>query len=386
MAKRSILLAGVPSATEAVLRAQFPDADVRQLSGSARITREGMAELKAYAAVVWLEGVPDAAFRLMRDLDAAGVRVVAVGGQKDADLILRAMREGAKEFVVAGDEDALVNALRHQGKPPRAAGLGRVHLVFPAKGGVGATTIATNLAGAFQARGGRTCLVDLNLRMGDVHAFLDLADGYSLSDLVRNMARTDRALLDATLLRHSSGVHVLAQSHRLDEAENVDAAAVSSLLAFLRQHYATVVVDGLRSFDEVSVAAIDESDHILLVVTQDVPAVRDARRCVELFRRLGCTDKLRLVVNRFQRSEIDREVISDTVGLPVAAPVANDYRAVARCVNRGRLLLEEAPRTSVTRDVEALVTLLTDEDVALSRAKPSLLKRILPMRPSHAVD
>ncbi len=211
------------------------------------------------------------------------------------------MREGAKEFVLAGDHEALSQALRDQVRPPRATGVGTIYAVFPAKGGVGATTVATNLAGALQARGERTCLVDLNLNMGDVLAFLDLAGGYSIADVIGNMGRLDRDLLDATLLRHGSGIHVLAQSHRIEESDRVDAESIAQLLQFLRHHYGAVVLDGLRSFDDVSVAAVDASDQIVLLVAQEVPAVRDARRCVGLFKRLGSEGKLKLVVNRYQK-------------------------------------------------------------------------------------
>ena len=147
---------------------------------------------------------------------------------------------------------------------------------------------------------------------------------------------------------------MLAQSHRIEESDRVDAEAIAQLLQFLRQHYGAVVLDGLRSFDDVSVAAVDASDQIvLLVVTQEVPAVRDARRCVGLFKRLGSEGKLKLVVNRYQKvNEINLAVIAETVGLPVAATIANDYPAVIRAVNKGVLLRDDGRRSPVARDIE----------------------------------
>jgi pilus assembly protein CpaE len=312
--------------------------------------------------------------------------VLVLGPAKDPDLILRAMREGAKEFALAADDEEIARALREQVKPPRVADAGRIYAVFPAKGGVGGTTLATNLAGVLQRGGERTCLVDLNLNMGDVLAFLDLPGGYSISDVIANMRRLDRGLLDSTLLRHSSGVNVLAQSHRLEESDRVEPALLSSVLAFLRQHFRATVLDGLRSFDDVSVAAVDASDLIVLVVTQEVPAVRDARRCVELFRRLGAREKLRLVVNRFRKEvEITPAVIAENVGLPVSATVANDYPAVIRAINRGQMLSEDSPRSPVTKDVEQLVGVLGHGAAAAQAGeKPSLLRRFFTARTSHA--
>lgn len=386
MGTSTILLSDVSAATEARLRRALSAAEFVPMPAG----RHSPEQLRALGgtAVVSLGESVEAGFKLVRTLAVAGIRVIVLGPRKDADLILQAMREGAKEFVLAGDDEALVRVLREQVRPPRASGVGMIYAVFPAKGGVGATTVSTNLAGALQARGERTCLVDLNLNMGDVLAFLDLAGGYSIVDVMNNMGRLDRDLLDATLLRHGSGIHVLAQSHRIEESDRVDAEAIGQLLQFLRHHYGAVVLDGLRSFDDVSVAAVDASDQIVLLVTQEVPAVRDARRCVGLFKRLGSEGKLKLVVNRYQKNnDINLSVIAETVGLPVAATVANDYPAVIRAVNKGVLVGDDATRSSVTRDLDDLVKLLGHRPAEEApREKRSLFQKLLMLRPSDATE
>lgn len=386
MGTGSILLADVPALTEVKLRTAMPSVEFTSLP-SGRHSPELLRSLGS-AAIVALAEDAESSYRLIRTLDAAGLRVIVIGPRKDADLILRAMREGAKEFVLAGDDESLKRVLRDHARPPRATGFGTIYAVFPAKGGVGATTVATNLAGTLQARGERTCLVDLNLNMGDVLAFLDLAGGYSIADVIGNMGRLDRELLDATLLRHDSGIHVLAQSHRIEESDRVDAEGIAQALQFLRQHYSAVVLDGLRSFDDVSVAAVDASDQIVLLVSQEVPAVRDAKRCVGLFKRLGSEGKLKLVVNRYQKvNEINLGVISETVGLPVAATIANDYPAVIRAVNKGVLLRDDASRGPVARDIDELVKVVGHpKGEAAPREKRSLFKKLLTLRTSDATE
>lgn len=378
----SVMLSGVRPQTEAMLRAAFPDLD---------FTTSGVGPSAPTAlAVVGLGGDVDAGFRMVRELAAGGASVLVLGPTKDADLILRAMRHGAKEFVLADDDEAIAHALREQARPLRGTDGGIVYALFPAKGGVGATTLATNLAGALQRAGERTCLVDLNLDMGDVLAFLDLPGGFSISDAVANMRRLDRELLESSVMRHpASGIHVLAQTHRIEESDRVSPAALGGVLSLLRQHYGAIVLDGLRSFDEVSLAAVDASSQILLVVTQEVPAVRDARRCVDLFRRLGAESKLKLIVNRFRSGhEINPEVVAETAGLPVAATIANDYPAVIRAVNRGQMLLDDAPRAPVTKDLEKLVRALghVRSDAAPAQEKRSLLQRFFTPRMSHATE
>jgi pilus assembly protein CpaE len=372
---RTILLADVPAVTESRLRASLPDAEFRPVSSHA--PRDRTREVGAGAAVVWLNGDPEPAFRLVHALDGAGVRVVVVGERKDADLILRAMRQGAKEFVVSSDDAALARALREQARPASAAASGVILATFGAKGGVGATTVATSVATALQARGERTCLVDLNLNMGDVLAFLDLPGGYSISDVMSNMKRLDRELLDASLLAHGSGVHVVAQSHRIEDSERVTPDGLSGVLHFLRQHYGAVVLDGIRNFDDLALAALDAADRILLLVTQEVPSVRDARRCAELLRRVGNDEKLLLVVNRYQKGQqIDVDVIAENVGVPVGATLSNDYASVMRAVNRGVTILDEAPRSPLSRDVRALAARVAAGAEESSGGKRSILKRL----------
>jgi pilus assembly protein CpaE len=305
-----------------------------------------------------------------------------IGPAKDPDLILRAMREGAREYLSQGEIDHLVATLREKLRPSAEAGQGTVVAVFPAKGGVGVTSIATNLAGALARSGDRVCLLDLDLTMGDALAFLDLSGGYSISDLLANMQRIDRALLDASVAHHRSGVYVLAQSEKMDEASRIDAASLSRLIQFLRQHYETIVLDGLRTFDDHAVAALDTCDHVLLVVSQEVPAVRSAQRCAAFLHRLGHDEaRVKLVVNRYSKAaEVKNDLIADTVGLPVSATIASDYPLLVRAINRGSLLVEEAPRSQLAKDIESLMALAGRE---LS-GKKSLLRRFFNPRAAHA--
>jgi pilus assembly protein CpaE len=175
-------------------------------------------------------------------------------------------------------------------------------------------------------------------------------------------------------------VHVLAQEERLEEAEHLDAAAVEKLIGFLRQHYGHLVLDGLRGFDERSLAALDAADRVVLVVTQEVPAVRNAQRCVELFRKLGYPDaKLAIVVNRcLKSSNITPEVIAETLGVPVTAAVANDFASASRAVQRGSTILDEAPRSALARDIATLARKLSGGDQ--DRRRPGMLRRMFARR------
>ena len=386
MERNTVLLAGVEPHVEAALRAALKDAAITVLPDMAP-GREELRALQARIAVVSVSASAseggEGPFRLVSALASAGAHVVVVGPDKDPDLILRAMREGAREYLTAGEVEKLVHVIREQARST-VAGLGSVVAVLPAKGGVGATSIATNLAGVCVRNGDRACLLDLDLAMGDALAFLDLSGGYAISDVIANMQRIDRGLLDASVLHHGSGVHVLSQTEKMQEAARIDPASISSLIRFLRQHYKTIVLDGLRTLDDHAVAALDACDHVLLLVTQEVPAVRRGQRCVSFLRQLGHDDaRVRLVVNRYSRAaEVKNELVADTIGLPISATIASDYPALIRSINRGSLLIEEAPRSQLAKEIEALGSLigyLPEPD-----DKPSLLKRFFGHKVVHA--
>ena len=106
--------------------------------------------------------------------------------------------------------------------------------------------------------------------------------------------------------------------------------------------------------------ALDGSQHVLMVLTQDVPAVRNGQRCLELFGRLGYDQtKVKLILNRYQKSsKITLDVVAETLRVPVSHAIANDFVSVIDAINRGLLLRDAAPRARLTQDIQALTTLV----------------------------
>jgi pilus assembly protein CpaE len=189
---------------------------------------------------------------------------------------------------------------------------------------------------------------------------MDVAGNYSITDVLQNMGRLDRELLESSMMRHPSGVNVLAQSGKMEEAEHIKGSDIANLLTFLRKHYNFVILDGVKGFDEVSLAALDGSQHVLMVLTQDVPAVRNGQRCLDLFNRLGYDQtKVKLILNRYQKSsKITLDVVADTLKVGVSHAIANDFVSVIDAINRGLLLKDAAPRAKLTQDIQGLVQLV----------------------------
>lgn len=322
-------------------------------------------ERRPALVILFMDHDREAVLALARQLATTGVPSVMASRDRDPETILLAMRSGARDFAyLDGPEDDVLRAVSAQRATPTPAQQrrGTVVAVFGCKGGSGATTIATNLAGVLLSADDhrRVAILDLDAQMGDVLVFLDLTASYSWTDLLRNLHRLDDELVHRSLTAHASGLRIVAHGGDLEEADVVDATAVTTTITFLRQHYDFVIVDGLRDFSEPALAALDAADRIALTMTQDVPALKNANRCLGVFRRLGYRpDKLKLIVNRYhKREKLDLDTIGDALGTTVDATIANDYQAVVRAINEGVLLEKSAPHAAVTEDVRALLPAL----------------------------
>lgn len=387
MQKTTVLIVGADPGIEANLRSALQG--MSQIVASAVRPEQVADEYRRVNPGVVLVAVSAQTpenFGYIYNVTAAGGVVIVVSQSKESDLILRAMRSGAREFVVDSDADELQMAVRAQAVSLKAPSDGSVITVFPAKGGVGATMVATNLAGALQRQGLRVCLLDLDFHLGDVVSFMDISGSYSISDVLSNLARLDRDLLDTSITKHSSGVAVLAQSGKMEESEHIAPADIGKLIAVLRQHYDRVIIDGVRGFDEVALAALDASQSLLMTLTQDVPAVRNAQRCLELFGRLGYDQtKVKVILNRYQKaSRITLDVISDTLHVPVAHTISNDFVAIIDAINRGVLLFDAAPRARLTLDIADLASIVNGGAAAAApQAKGGFLRGLLGRRTAN---
>jgi pilus assembly protein CpaE len=291
---------------------------------------------------------------------------IILSPKKDPDLILAALRAGVKEFICTDEGwEPLRRVIRSlavaksstNGEEAR----GRLVTVFGAAGGCGQTTISANLAGILAQDGTRpVLLLDLDLQLGAASVFLDLEVRYTISDVLDNIKRLDRQLLMGSLPRHRSGVYLLAQGDFIEQADDIKGESIAELLGFLKKHFDFVIVDGINGFNEVALAALDPADAILLLVSQDIPTLKNARRCLDLFSKLAYDPaKTKLVVNRFNKKhKITLEAIEDNLHHPVSEVIQSDYETISGAINRGLLLQSASPTARVTADLERLAPLV----------------------------
>jgi pilus assembly protein CpaE len=243
--------------------------------------------------------------------------------------------------------------------PPQT---GRIISIHGAKGGVGSTTIAVNLAVALRTMtGGRVALVDGNLYSGDIAVSLNIISRNSIADLLPHLRDLDKDVLDKASVIHRSGISVLLAPDDLESAEIVSGEAMQRILKSIRAYFDYIVVDTCSLPDQVTATALDNSDTILLISTPELPSLKNAARFIRTCREYGYpSDKLVLVVNRENsRGAITRADIEENLKLKVAVGIRSDGRTLIKAINAGEPAVSIDRRSRLSRGVRQLVTLLT---------------------------
>ncbi|MBZ6286229.1 AAA family ATPase [Streptomyces olivaceus] len=365
MATRILPAAGDADAVRSIttLLSQLPDAEplapvvdsTQLLDALARLAAESVDELPEVVVVHERIG-PVPALELIRDValrfPAAGV--VLVTSDPGPGLFQAAMDYGARGLVALplGYEEL---ASRVQAVAQWSAGVrrhlgsggdvftgagGTVVTVSGAKGGVGATLTAVQLALAAQASGRSTVLLDMDLQTGDVASFLDVQFRRSVADLAAINDISPRVLADA-VFRHDSGLALLLAPGEGERGEEVTDRAARQIVAALRSRYEVVVVDCGAQLGGAGAAVVEVADTALLVTTPDVVAVRGAKRAVRMWDRLQIrkAEETTVVVNRHTRSaEIQPPLIRRITGTALAATaVPANFKELQAAVDAGRV-------------------------------------------------
>jgi pilus assembly protein CpaE len=271
--------------------------------------------------------------------------VLIVADRLEPALLLEAMRVGVTEVVaaplVANDIEAAINRLAVQRSVTPDSGTA---LAFVgAKGGVGTTTVAVNVA-ATLARlvPGSTLLMDLHVSNGDAAVFLGAEPRFSIVDALENTHRLDEAFFRNLIVRTKAGVDLLASSERMTTSP-LDVRRIRTLLEMAERHYRYVVLDVPRS-DAAALDALEGVKQVVIVANQELATVRSASRMAATLRQRHGKDKLTVVLSRPDRlAEIGHEDVERAVGVKVKHTFPSDYRRALEALNKGRPLALENP-------------------------------------------
>lgn len=280
-------------------------------------------------------------------------KIIAAGPTDDAKVVLRALRGGAVDYVDVADLEveleAAVRRLTEQvNHPPEP---GRLIAILAPTGGGGASTLAVNVAATLAKEHAHVGLLDLKLESGDLAALLDLRPTFTLSDLCQNAARLDRVMFERSLVKHESGVHLLAPPIHLGDVGHVKSEGVALAVTLARASFPVVVADVDHSFREEQMLVLRQADAIALVLRLDFISLRQARRTLEHLESSGIErQKVRLVVNRAgQPQEVPRAKAEEALGMKVEFLIPEDAKAINRANNQGTPAVLSAPSAKVSK-------------------------------------
>jgi pilus assembly protein CpaE len=273
------------------------------------------------------------------------ISIVGVGTQLDAGILLRAVRLGCTEFLTKPIQiaDLIASLNRFHAvmavDPHAQSGIGRVIAFFGAKGGVGTTMLAVHLATHLvRQHGKKTLLIDHKPQLGHVALYLGLKDTqYHFDELLRNADRLDSELLYGFVVRHRSGLDVIASPEMSGSAHEAKAESLERVMDFLRREYDYILIDSPVDSRDSKASIVEQSDEVYIVSTPDVASLRDLARLLEnLSLTEAATSKLRVVVNRSTATDsVTAEQIEKAVRFPISVAVPNNYFELLRAINDG---------------------------------------------------
>lgn len=334
-------------------------------------------------------------------------QVVILSVQGDQNYMRRAMLAGARDFLTKppmGDD--LISAVRRggemsraergkakpaRGSPESAVGRGmfapsapmrliegKVITLYSPKGGTGCTTLAVNLAIALHNEDTRVVILDANLQYGDVAMFFNEQGKNTILDIAPRVDELDPEIVEEIMIKHeASGIHILAAPQRPEQAEKVSVQQFSKVLEYLRHMYSYVILDTSSILTDLILAAIDSSDAIVLVTTQDIPAIKNARLFLDLLHTMGVDRKhLIFIMNKYdKRIGITPERVSENLKEKISAVIPLDERVVIPAVNRGVPFMIDNRAQPVARGIFGLAEAVRGQLAALEANEVGVGKR-----------
>lgn len=308
---------------------------------------------------------------ISHELPETGIVLMSI--QSDEEQIRQARLAGANQYLAkpfTGDELlCAVRAARYD-KQHRVAGdetintLGSVITVFSTKGGIGKTTISTNLAVAIAEKTGKNIVVvDADLHFGDVALFMNLLPQKTIADLANDIEHVNASSIDKYLTSFNENVQVLPAPFRPEQADIVTASHFSTILNLLRHHFQYVIVDTAPVFNETIRTALDAADQVLIVSALDVPTIKNIKLCLEIMESLDYPEeKIKVILNRANsEGGMEAAEVEDILRCKITATLPSEGKVVVPAVNKGIPFVLSHPNTSISESIFELARAVDEE-------------------------
>ncbi len=314
-----------------------------------------------------------------------GCSILVASTSQDGPLILQAMRNGAQEFLSIPleleDFMAALDRVRHSNSSGDGEGEVRdsqVITVAGVNGGVGATSVAVNLASVLaQNKQNTVALIDLDLALGDADVWLDIIPDYTIQDVAENITRIDYSLLKRSLTKHESGLFLLPRPVNLDGEFHLGAEDFRRVIGLLKATFTHLVIDVSKTYSPLEMAAISSADSTLLITQLDLPCLRNVVRLIHYFEQFeSISEKLKVVLNRsgLNDMQISLKKALEIIGREIYWKIPNDYGTMVESRNNGVPLILQAPKAKLTKSYIDLANELSESKIETHEAAPTKKK------------
>jgi Flp pilus assembly protein, ATPase CpaE len=309
------------------------------------------------------------------------IGVIIIADNPDGSLVKQSMLAGAgdilnREIIQQGEITQAVKRL-FLAQKTRSASFGsiasndkdrqyrppQVISIFGAKGGAGKTTLAVNIATSIAHETKRkVALMDLNLQFGDVASYMNFQPRRTIAEFAQERNEWDTQLLNSYLIPHSSGAKVLAAPLRPEDAELVTPEQVEKIISILRQSFDYVIIDSPPYISDTLLTALDTSNQIILVMSMDLPAVKNVKLSLNLLDTLHHSGKTKLIINRGAKQfGVDIHDVEKTIDFLAAEEIPSDGNIVVNAANKGIPFVLSHPQTTVSKAVARVAQLIIND-------------------------
>lgn len=363
------------------------------ISGYSGFTAEGKTKtVNKFPEIVLCAvrgNVSDTVFSFIQDLltVARGTIAILVNDRIDVELVNKAAQYGIRKVLPIDGIDAaefseniktvyLLEKQRvldnNEERRVRCKAIG----FFGGKGGTGKTTLAVGVASQLARAGKRVMLMDLDLQFGDVVMALDLDAKYSIVDLVQDRGGITIENINNFSVEHSTGMSVLCAPKSSEYADFVTASHIERIIDIMRPYYEYLIIDLPSSFNDITITACENCEEILLVYNNEILSLNNAKVCYTILDQLHQRDKIRIILNRIEKSLIKTQDFAEMFQMPVFASIPADYQAALMSVNKGQAITVAQPKSAASKAISDMADKIISIHTGIEpvKAKPEKKK------------
>ena len=300
-------------------------------------------------------------------------KIIITSVNYSTNTIIKALRLGAKEFLpkpVLREDLVRVLSMLASISPENEVSQSKIITVYSNKGGIGKTTIAVNLAAELaKVTKDKVALVDLNLQLGDISTFLNLNPPFDVNYVIRRLIDKEENILIKGFEKYKDlSLYVLSDPSYIEQSESITTQQITTLFSALKKVFPYIVVDMSSSIDSISLKILDSSDWIMFTTIVNIPAIRNAQRCLNLFRsRKYPSNKVKIVINRYmENDEIKIEDIENTLGESVYWKIPNNYFTIMEAINKGVSISEVNAESNIGNSFRDFAAKVSDDIIEQS--------------------